>query len=79
MSANDSYRLNGLTEILDDFKVSRIIDRGWPDYDYPFDMLNLASDKRHDPELCEGRQVAHRPQWFEGGDLQGWFGEPDRP
>ncbi len=45
MSANDSYRLNGLTEILDDFKVSRIIDRGWPDYDYPFDMLNLASNK----------------------------------
>lgn len=45
MSANDSYRLNGLTEILDDFKVNRIIDRGWPDYDYPFDMLNLASNK----------------------------------
>ena len=45
MSANDSYRLNGLTEILDDFKVSRIIDRGWPDYDYPFDMLNLVSNK----------------------------------
>ncbi len=45
MSANGSYRLNGLTEILDDFKVSRIIDRGWPDYDYPFDMQNLASNK----------------------------------
>ena len=45
MSSNGSYKLNGLTEILDDFPVTRIIDRGWPDYDYPFDMQNLASNK----------------------------------
>ena len=45
MSVNGSYRLNGLTEIMDDFKVAKMIDRGWPDYDYPFDMQNLASNK----------------------------------
>ena len=45
MSSNGSYRLNGLTEILDGFPVARMIDRGWPDYDYPFDMQNLASNK----------------------------------
>lgn len=45
MSANGQYKLNGLTEIMDEFKVSVMIDRGWPDYDYPFDMQNLASNK----------------------------------
>ncbi len=45
MSASGSYRLNGLTEILDGFSVSKMIDRGWPDYDYPFDMQGLASNK----------------------------------
>lgn len=44
-SANGQYKLNGLTEIMDEFKVSVMIDRGWPDYGYPFDMQNLASNK----------------------------------
>lgn len=46
VSANSpTYRLNGIPEILDDFEVSRIVDRGWPSYDYPFDMQNLASNR----------------------------------
>ena len=44
-SKGGPYRINGLTEILDDFPVTCIIDRGWPNYDYPFDMQNLASNK----------------------------------
>ena len=44
-SANADYRLNGLTEVMDEFKVAKMIDRGYPDYDYPFDMQSLASKK----------------------------------
>jgi len=30
-----SYRLNGAAEILDYYQVGTLIDRAWPDYDYP--------------------------------------------
>lgn len=46
VSANSStYRLNGAAELLDNFPTGKLIDRGWPDYNYPFDMYNLASNK----------------------------------
>lgn len=46
VSGNSStYRLNGIPEILDLFPVSKVVDRGWPSYDYPFDMQTLASNK----------------------------------
>lgn len=46
VSSNSStYRLNGIPEILDNFKVGAVLDRGWPDYDYPFDMQTLPSNK----------------------------------
>ncbi len=43
-ASNGAYSLIGLPEILDGFRVARVIDRGWPDYDYPFDMLTKASN-----------------------------------
>ena len=44
-SAKGSYLLNGLTEVMDEFKLAKMIDRGYPNYDYPFDMQSLASKK----------------------------------
>lgn len=44
-SNSSTYTLNGATEILDNFKVGKLMDRGYPDYAYPFDMLNKASNK----------------------------------
>lgn len=44
-SNSSSYRLNGATELLDEFETGLFMDRGWPDYGYPFDMLSLPSNK----------------------------------
>lgn len=43
-SKSDSYRLQSFVEILDDFKVGTLLDRGWPDYNYPFDMQKVAAN-----------------------------------
>ena len=46
LSSNSSgYRLNGASEILDLFDVSKLIDRGYPDYNYPIDLVNQASNR----------------------------------
>ncbi len=39
-----SYRINGVTEILDLFKVNKIVDRGYPNYDYPYDLMNASKN-----------------------------------
>ncbi len=39
-----TYRLNGFSEIFDNFKIGKLIDRGYPDYDYPFDMATMADN-----------------------------------
>lgn len=36
-SNSSTYRLIGAAEILDEFKVGKFMDRGYPDYDYPHD------------------------------------------
>lgn len=44
-SANSStYALTGFAEIFDNFKVARLLDRGYPDYNYPFDMATKADN-----------------------------------
>jgi beta-lactamase superfamily II metal-dependent hydrolase len=35
VSANGAYRLSGLTGVCDQIPFSTIMDRAWPDYDYP--------------------------------------------
>ena len=39
-----NYRLTGFTEIFDNFKIGKFMDRGYPDYNYPFDMTQLADN-----------------------------------
>ena len=34
MSAHGNYRLSGITQVAEDIPISRLIDRGWPDYSY---------------------------------------------
>lgn len=44
-SANSStYTKQSMPLILDNFSVGKLMDRGWPDYDYPFDMLNESTN-----------------------------------
>lgn len=41
-SANsDTYVLNGFPEIFDNFNIRQLLDRGYPDYCYPFDLVKL--------------------------------------
>lgn len=39
-SSNGAYNLQAVADILDNHKVGKLVDRGWPDYDYPYDMLS---------------------------------------
>ncbi len=35
ISSSGAYKLSGLTEVGDKLRISKMMDRGWPDYDYP--------------------------------------------
>ena len=44
-SANSStYSLIGFAEIFDNFKIGTLLDRGYPDYNYPFNMATMADN-----------------------------------
>lgn len=45
MSSHGYYRLNGATEILDNFPVSLMVDRGYPNYDYPYDLTDSKKEQ----------------------------------
>lgn len=46
VSSNSAvYRLNGAAEILDNFSIGKFMDRAWPDYNYPIDLVNEASNR----------------------------------
>lgn len=34
-ASNGAYRLSGITEIAEHLRIGKVIDRAWPDYDYP--------------------------------------------
>ena len=40
----DTYSLIGFAEIFDNFKIGTLLDRGYPDYNYPFDMATMADN-----------------------------------
>ncbi len=44
-SKSKAYQLNGVTEILENFPVTLMVDRGYPDYDYPYDLKNASLEK----------------------------------
>ena len=41
---SSTYRKQSLPEVLDLVPAAKLMDRGWPDYDYPFDMQTKASN-----------------------------------
>lgn len=43
-SNSDTYSLIGYAEIFDNFKIGTLLDRGYPDYNYPFDMATMADN-----------------------------------
>ena len=43
-SASGSYKLTGITEVAEHIPVRTMIDRGWPDYDYPVPLDSEPMD-----------------------------------
>lgn len=43
-SNSSTYALTGLAEVFDNFTIGKLLDRGYPDYNYPFDMVTLADN-----------------------------------
>ena len=46
MSEDGSYRLTGLTGVCDRIPFSKLVDRGWPDYDYPLSATDSRAADR---------------------------------
>lgn len=44
LAANGAYRLSGITEVAEHLPIATVIDRGWPDYDYPRPVRNRTVD-----------------------------------
>ncbi|WP_116811347.1 ComEC/Rec2 family competence protein [Steroidobacter cummioxidans] len=43
-ASNGAYRLSGITEIAEHLSIGKVIDRGWPNYDYPTTLSNPTVD-----------------------------------
>jgi beta-lactamase superfamily II metal-dependent hydrolase len=56
-SAHGDYRLAGITDVAERLPIRRIIDRAWPDYDYPepLDNVSVVNYRR----FLESRQRSH--------------------
>ena len=44
MASKGQYKLSGLTEVAEYLHIRKLIDRGWPDYDWPASWANESSD-----------------------------------
>ncbi|MEL1263342.1 hypothetical protein [Pseudoxanthomonas putridarboris] len=44
LAPNGAYQLSGITEVAEHLHVAKIIDRGWPTYDYPAPIKNPTVD-----------------------------------
>ncbi len=40
LSSSGKYRLSGITEVAEHVRIRKILDRGWPDYDFPSPLNN---------------------------------------
>ncbi len=45
LSNTGAYKLSGVTDLFDIIPISKIIDRGFPNYDYPLDLKNYYKEK----------------------------------
>lgn len=43
MSKSGAYRLSGMTWVGENLRIGKMLDRGWPDYNYPKDMDDPAT------------------------------------
>jgi len=53
-SKTGKYKLAGITEVGDTFRFKKVIDRGWPDYDYP-EPLESRMMKNYRDFLADGQ------------------------
>lgn len=44
LSSSGEYRLAGITQVVEEIPVKRILDRGWPDYDFPATLQSATMD-----------------------------------
>lgn len=40
ISASGAYRLNGITDVAEEVPIRRMLDRGWPNYDFPVPLMD---------------------------------------
>ncbi len=43
-----AYKLTGLTQVGESLKIGKLLDRGWPDYDYPTSLEDAATKNYRD-------------------------------
>lgn len=42
-SSSGAYKLTGVTQVGESFRIGKLLDRGWPDYSYPQPLADAAS------------------------------------
>jgi beta-lactamase superfamily II metal-dependent hydrolase len=61
-AAHGDYRLAGITDVAERVPIRRVIDRGWPDYDYPEPLDN--------PSIANYRQFLESRKQTDGLDIE---------
>ena len=67
MSRSGSYRLSGITEVAEYIPVGTMMDRGWPDYDYPVRLESETMDNYRAFLDWRSRQEEMQIQRFQPG------------
>ena len=63
MAKNGAYQLSGITEFAEHLPITKVLDRGWPDYAYPAPLSNGR-------QLPQVPRLADREPEAEGGALR---------
>lgn len=67
LSASGAYRLVGITEVAEHVSIRRLLDRGWPDYDYPAPLTGPMMENYRAFLEWQTANRAMRVERFEAG------------
>lgn len=67
LSSSGKYRLSGITEVAEDIPIRKILDRGWPDYDFPSPLDSLTMENYREFLKWQAEQSGLVTQRFQPG------------
>ncbi|MET0638043.1 MAG: hypothetical protein ABWZ25_18580 [Chitinophagaceae bacterium] len=77
LSKNGDYRLTGITGVAELIHINKLFDRGYPDYNYPFDLRKDAEQNRGG-EIEFGHTMLNYFSFLKSGAANGMLQQPFR-